>query len=372
MIARPVTTKQDLDAFLDLPHRLYAHDPAWVAPLRSRERWRLDATRNPFFRDAARELFLCERDGVVLGRICAVHDQRRGERGGMLGFFECEDDVAAARALFDAALAWLGQRGVTKVVGPMNLSSMDEFGVVIEGHDRRPPFMTAHTRAYYPALFEAAGFTIERDTLAYERPLVDASGAPLPPPKGLARAAALGERRDDVVIRALDPANWDAEVAKAHEIMNVSFEGMEGFEPVSLSEFRGVAAQLRSIMDPELMLIAEQQGRPVGFAFVFPEMNEVLAPMHGRVFPFGWAKALWAKRHVTTASFKLAGVSPDQRHTGLAARLALEASLAAQRRGYRRMEMSVVNASNQKMRAFIELQGATPYLRFRLYQRGVA
>lgn len=372
MNVRPVTEARDLEAFHALPHRLYAGDAAWVAPLTSREAWRLDARKNPFFKKATRELFVAERGGQVVGRIVAVHDQRNADGTGVLGFFECENDDLTARALFDAGCAWLKARGARRCLGPMNLSFNDEFGVIVEGHDRRTPLMTAHTARWYPGLFERAGFKPERETLAFERMLVGPDGAPTPPPPGLVEAAREATLRTDLVVRHVVRANWSAEVLRTHQVMNASFEGLDTFEPIGLEEFQAVARQLEDILVPELMLLAESAGQPVGFAFLFPDMNEVLARLDGRLFPFGWAKALWAKRHITTASFKLAGVVPAWRRSGLAARMALEASQAAQRAGFKRMEMSMVNATNTRMCDFIALQGASPYLRFRLYERALS
>lgn len=372
MNVRPVTAARDLAAFLQLPHHLYAGDTAWVAPLTAREAWRLDAKKNPFFKKASRELFLAERDGRVVGRIAAVHDARSADGTGVLGFFECEDDDATAQALFDAGCAWLKARGALRCIGPMNLSFNDEFGVVIEGHDRRTPLMTAHTARWYQGLFERAGFTAECETLAYERMLVGPDGAPSAPPAGLVEAAREAVARTDLEVRPVVRADWSAEVVRAHGVMNASFEGMDSFAPIGLEEFQAVARELEDILVPELMLFAQSAGQTVGFAFLFPDMNEVLARLDGTLFPFGWAKALWAKRHITTASFKLAGVVPAWRKSGLAARMALEASQAAQRAGFTRMEMSMVNAKNTRMRDFIVLQGASPYLRFRLYQRALS
>lgn len=369
MIVKPVTTERELSAFLELPYLLYAGDAAFVPPLRSREAWRLDPVRNPFFSEAQRELFVAWRDGQAVGRLAAVHDRRRRDGAGIVGFFECEDDDATAGALFDAASAWLRAKGCGRCLGPINLSMNDEFGVVVDGHDRRPPLMTAHTARWYPRLFERAGFRPERDGLCYERQLLDESGAPLALPPGLLEAAQPTFERAELAIRPVVRAKWDEEVVRAHAVLNASFQGEAWYEPIGLGEFRAIARGMKDLLVPELMLFAETEAQAVGFSFLFPDANEVLAQLNGGLWPLGWLKALWAQRRVSTVSFKLAGVVPTWRKSGLAARLALESSLAAQRLGYRRMEMSVISESNHRMREFIELQGGTPYLRLRLFQK---
>ena len=191
------------------------------------------------------------------------------------------------------------------------------------------------------------------------------------PPPGLVDAAKGSRARADVVVRPVRMDRWDEEIAKACDVMNASLAEVEGHVPVSQAEFAALARQFKTILDPRILLFAECQGQVVGFALLLPEVNEVLAHLGGRLFPFGWLKAWWYGRRIRTVSFKIAGVLPAHRKGGLAARLAIEASLAAQAIGYRRMEMSVVNESNRRMRDFIELQGAKPYLRYRLYRRAV-
>ena len=358
-----------LQRFIAFPFVLYRHDSAWVPPLMFRERQRLSVEQNRFFKHAERELFLVLRGNRVVGRVSAVLEH--GARPGLVGFFECEDDLPACRELMNAAQTWLSKRGAKHVEGPINLSTFEESGVLIEGHDRRPPFMTGHNPPYYAALFEALGFTKQRDTLAYERPLFEADGSPCLPPPGLLKAAALGEAQSLVHVRPIRLEQWDEEIAQVHHVLMETFRELEGHVALSLTEFAAMARQMKSIMDARLMLVAESGGRIVAFAFVFPDVNEVLVHLNGRLLPFGFVRAWWWRRRVRTASFKLAGVLAEHRKGGMAAHLALQVSLAAQRFGYRRMEMSVVLESNTRMREFVELQGTTPYLRYRIYGKAL-
>lgn len=359
-----------LRRFIAFPFALYRDDAAWVPPLIAREKKRLSVTHNRFFKHAERELFLAVRGERVVGRVAAIHEPQRPATG-VFGFFECEDDLEACRALMEAAQAWLKQRGATAIEGPINLSTFDESGVLIEGHDRRPPFMTGHNPAYYSALFEALGFTKQRDTLAYERPLYEADGSPCLPPRGLLKAAMAGDAQPHVRLRPIRLDRWDEEIAQVHQVLMETFRELEGHVALSLAEFAAMARQMKPIMDPRLMLVAEAAGQIVAFAFVFPDINEVLAHLGGRMFPFGFLRAWWWRRRIRTVSFKLAGVLARYRKGGLAAHLALEVSLAAQRHGYQRMEMSVVLESNHRMREFVELQGTTVYRRYRIYGKAL-
>ncbi|MCA1656631.1 MAG: hypothetical protein LC713_02805, partial [Actinobacteria bacterium] len=137
---RPVTDKRDLKRFIRLPFELYLNEPRWVPPLIADVSKRLDQTKNPFFAHAEAQYFLAWRDGRPVGRISAHVDHHFNDHQqndwGLWGFFESEDDPTTAAALLDAAGAWLHERGRDRMVGPMDFTTNDEAGLLIEGHDR--------------------------------------------------------------------------------------------------------------------------------------------------------------------------------------------------------------------------------------------
>jgi hypothetical protein len=162
----PVRTRQELQAFIGLSFRLYRQDRCWVAPLRGQQRRQLDQNRNPFFLDAEAAYFLARREGRPVGRISAHLDHRynrfHSEPGtpdttGFFGFFECEQDPAAAAALFDAAEAWLAEHGSTQMLGPASFTFLDEAGLLIDGYTAPPTMLMAYNPPYYQPLLDEAG-----------------------------------------------------------------------------------------------------------------------------------------------------------------------------------------------------------------------
>src|SRR5205823_1904025 len=140
---------------------LYRNEPLWVPPLLIERKQFLDRRKNPFFEHAEAEYFLAWRDGRAVGRITAQVDRNLNEfqdnDWGLFGFFECENDPEVATALLAAAEAWLTARGRDRMVGPMNFSTNDECGVLIDGFDEPPSILTDWTQRYYPELLEGAG-----------------------------------------------------------------------------------------------------------------------------------------------------------------------------------------------------------------------
>ena len=166
---RPVASRRDLRRFIALPWALYRNEPRWIPPLRSDVRRRLDRSGNPFFDHADAEYLLAWRDGRPVGRVTAQIDHRFNEfqsnDWGMFGFFECENSQETAHALLEAAAAWLRERGRDLMVGPMDFTTNDECGLLIEGHERPPIILSTWHHPYYRALLEGEGLEKAMDLL---------------------------------------------------------------------------------------------------------------------------------------------------------------------------------------------------------------
>jgi hypothetical protein len=158
-------------AFAEFPYQLYRGDPVWVAPLRTSEKQRWSPEHNASLHDRWTSRFLARRDGRVVGRIAASIDPLFAERwqpgAGFFGFYECEPDLAASRALFDAAEDALRERGVKHVLGPVNLSTHDEVGLLIDGFSQPPTLLTSYNPAYYESHVEAMHYLAHLDYHAY-------------------------------------------------------------------------------------------------------------------------------------------------------------------------------------------------------------
>ena len=155
---RPVASRGELSTFVKLPWRLYRNEPNWVAPLLMDVKKRLDQKKNPFFEHTEAQYFLAYRDGQAVGRVSAHIDRNfnefQGNDWGLFGWFECEDDPEAARALLATAEQWLRDRGRDRMVGPMDFTTNDECGLLVEGHERPPIILCPWHHPYYQRIFE--------------------------------------------------------------------------------------------------------------------------------------------------------------------------------------------------------------------------
>lgn len=367
---REATSPSDLEAALDLPARLHGSDPSWVAPLRLVVRHR---TRK-FQAEGSLVLFLAERDGRVVGTISALRDRDferdKGERVVWFGYFECEDDPAVAAALFDAATERARAWGGTALRGPRDLLRFENVGLTVEGHDTLPPFLQGHHPRYYQHLVEGAGFAAHHDVLAYDISVLRGDGSERQVPEAF-RLKAEGCDIPGLVVRSARRRSMGTDLVLAHEVMNTAFETVPDVAPIPRAAFVSVGRTYLAVANPALLQLATVDGRPVGFAACFPELNEAIARARGSLLPLGWARVARGLRRVRTASFKMIGVLPEFRGTGLHAKLITHVVEGVRKAGYARVEGSVIDERNGPMRAVVEGIGMTVYRRYRFYQRDV-
>jgi GNAT superfamily N-acetyltransferase len=366
---RPVHSKADVGRFIRVPFRLYRDEPNWVPPLLFERRKFLDRSKNPFFEHARAEYFLALRDGRPVGRITAQVDDRFQEfqdnKWGWFGFFECEEDGEAAAALLAAAEAWLRAEGCDRMVGPADFSTNDECGVLIEGHDRTPLILSPWTHRYYPALLEGADMAKAMDLLMWELQITDRDEVnPV-----IWRLADEVEARHGIKIRTMRKRDMEAEVRRFMEIYNAAWERNWGFVPLTDSEVRHYAKQLKPIADERWTFMAEKDGEPVGAALTLPDYNQVLIHLGGRLLPFGWLKALYWRRKIDRVRVFALGVKSDYQHTGVAAKLYAEHFAAAPRTGMLYGEMGWILETNRNMNRAMEAMNGRVVRRFRLYER---
>lgn len=368
---RPVASKRELNAFIELPWRLYRNEPNWVPPLRFERRQFLDRRRNPFFEHAEAEYFLAWRDGHPVGRITAQVDRNLNEfqsnSWGLFGFFECEQDPEVARALLDTAEAWLRARGRDRMVGPMNFTTNDECGVLVEGFERPAIILTDWTHRYYPGLLEGAGLEQAMDTLMWE--LYNDAGQVSDVHPAIWKMAEEVQSEHGIVVRPMRKKNLEAEIGRFLEVYNAAWERNWGFVPLTEGEVRHYAKQLKPLLDENWAFIAEKDGETVGAALTLPDFNQVFKKMNGRLLPLGWARFLLEKRRIDRVRVFALGVKREWQHTGIAARFYQLHFESAARTPQKGGEMGWILESNTSMNRAMEGMGGKIVRRYRLYEK---
>jgi GNAT superfamily N-acetyltransferase len=372
---RPVETKADKKAFVNLAWDVYRNDPAWVPPLKDEVHGLITAGKNPWFEHARAKFWLAERDGKPVGRISAQVDElvleHMGEGTGQWGMLETTDSEAAA-ALIATAEDWLREQGMTRALGPISLSIWDEPGLEIEGFDEPPTAMMGHHRPEYRQWIENAGYEKAKDLLTYEVNIADWSD------RKINRLIAAGERNPRIKIRQVDKSKFDEEARTILNLLNDAWSANWGYVPLTTSEIAYAGKMLKPIIYNELVRIAEYDGEPVAFMITLPDINELIKDLNGELFPFNWMKLLWRLRKPRTrrARVPLMGVAKKLHHTLLASQLAFMLIEFTRRDcvgkfGIQTGEFGWILEDNKGMLSIAELPGARVNHRYRIYEKAL-
>jgi len=371
---KPVESRRELGTFIALPWQLYRNEPTWIPPLLMDVKKRLNQRRNPFFKHAEAQYFLAYRDGKPIGRVSAHIDHNfnafQQNEWGLFGWFECEDDGEAARALLDAAAAWLRARERDRMVGPMDFTTNDEIGVLISGYEYPPIILSPWHPPYYQRLFEQdIGLDKAMDLYMWS---LHVTGRDKVHPAIWAAADKL-ESEHGIVCRNFRKRDLHNEVTRFLEVYNAAWENNWAAVPLTEEEVRHYAKDLKPVLDENWAMVAERKdnGEVVGAALTLPDFNQVLAKLNGRLLPFGWITALRTKPKIDAVRVLALGVKPAYQHTGVAARLYQMHFDAAERTNQRGGEMGWILETNQSMNRAMEGMGGEIKRRYRVYDRSL-
>jgi hypothetical protein len=369
---RPVRSRRDKREFVELPYRLHSTSQVWIPPLRLERRLFLNRRLNAFFSHGDAELFLARRGGRVVGRLSAQYDDafnaHHGNRWGMFGFLELEDDPEILPALLDAAAAWLRGHGRDHMIGPMDFTMNDESGVMIEGFEREPMIKQPWHPPYYARLCEQAGLGKAMDLLMWELVISDRE-AMLPV---IFKLAGEVEPRHGIRLRKMSRRSLRRDMDRFAEVYNSAWSENWGFSPYSKKDLDAYAQELQLVFDSHWFMVAETaEGETVAVAITVPDVNQVLKKMNGRLLPLGWWHFLRKGRTIDRVRVGFLGVKPEYQHTGVAAKMYVEhfdmAEITPQKWG----EMGWILETNKNMNRAMEAMGGRVVRRFRVYERAL-
>jgi GNAT superfamily N-acetyltransferase len=371
---RPVRTRRELKRFVKVSFGLHRDHPQWVPPLIFDRMQFLNRKKNPYFEHAEAEYFIAERDGEPVGRITAQVDERwdtyQGGRDGMFGFFETVDDREVSGALLGAAEEWLRARGRDRLIGPMDFTTNDEVGVLIEGYEIRPMILQNWHPRFYREHFEGLGYSKAMDLLMWHLELGElAKGDRFAPEIHAAAAKALSD--EGVTIRNIVKRNLAEEMQRFTEVYNEAWADNWGFVPPTEAEVEFHAKLLKQVIDEDWAFIAEKDGETVGVALTLPDINQVLTKMGGRLLPFGWLEFLRGKPKIDRVRVFALGVKNEYRHSGVAAGLYLKHLENASPDGVPAGETGWILETNQPMNRAMEGMGGEVVKRYRMYEKAL-
>ena len=374
-----VRGRRDVERFIDIPYTIHRNEPNWVPPLRREVRNLLSVRHNPFFDHGTAAFWIAWRGQTPVGRISAqinrLHLDTYNDATGNFGFIEAVDDPKVFAALLSTAEEWLRARGMRRILGPYSLSVNDEIGILIEGFDERPMVMMPYSPRYYSTRLEACGYRKAKDLHAYVMNLQSLSSAEA---ERLYTAADRLRDEAKIRVRPIDMNRYADEVKVAIDIYNDAWKNNWGFLPLTPREAEHLFTAIRPIIVPEGILFAEVDGKPEAITVWIPDVNEMIADLGGRLFPFGWIKLLWRiqRMQIKSGRMILAGVRTARRNSliGNALTVAMLAQIAKTglARGVENVEFSWILEDNPASLAVGRYGKAKLAKRYRIYEKDLA
>ena len=366
VLVQPVSSSRELKQFIKFPWRIYRGNSTWVPPLLADRKKLLDKKKNPFYSHAEAEFFLAWRGKEIVGRIGAIinrnHNKEHHENIGFFGFFESINDQEVTGALFEASKNWLAERGVHTMRGPASPSVNDEYGLLVDGFEEPPVILMPYNPPYYGSLIESAGLRKAKDLHCFHVSKEHVLS------EKLIRVADMARQREGLSFRTLNMRDFDNEVNLIKDIYNRAWQYNWGAVPMTDDEFKAMAKDLKPIVNPELVIIAEYKGEPVGFSLSIPDFNVALKHNPSGHFLTGLLCLLWYRRKINSTRIIALGVVREKQKTGAAAVLFHETARRSIMLDYPEGEAGWVLEDNVMMIRAAEFLKARRCKTYRIYE----
>lgn len=366
---KKVETKKDIHRFILFPWEVYKDDPNWVPPLLVDFQEKIDKKKNPFFEHSEMELFLAFKDGKITGRIAAIldknHNKFHDEKVIFFGLYESFEDLETARSLLDKVALWGRERGMEILRGPMNISMNDECAFLLDSFDSPPVIMMPYNPPYYLELMEKCGLAKAKDLYAFYM------RADHKIDKRLKEVINKVKEKTSITVRTVDMKNIDEEAEKIKYVYNNGWENNWGFVPWTENEMNHMIKKLKQVADPDIVIMAEDKGKPVGFAFGFPDYNEVIKKINGRLTPLRILQFLYYKKKIKGMRTMVFGIIREYRQIGLSYLLFSELQKNAIKKGYEWSETSWQLEDNDAINRFTESIGGKLYKKYRIFEKRI-
>jgi len=370
MEIRKVLSKKDMMRFVTFPHQLYKNNENYVPTLNILAKRMLN-NKNPFLKHSEIALFLAIEKDVVVGRIAAIYNKTHldiyNDNTGFFGFFDTVNDVSVAKLLFDTCENWLKNKGLTKIIGPTNLTTNDSCGLLVEGFQYPPMVVMPYNDEYYNRLCLQSDYKKLIDLNSY----IISDYSSLEKYNNILLKAEETMKSKNIIIRNVSSQSFNNDMKQLRLVYNKVNEDNWGFIPLNEEEFDELASELK-ITPWDLTLVVEKDGEILGFLIAIPNLNQAFKYVkNGKLFPFGIFRFLQKKRKVDSARIMILGVLDDYRGKGIDFVMYKRIAEALSKRGIFSVEACYVLENNQRMNPVLSklLEGIIK--RYRIYEKEI-
>jgi GNAT superfamily N-acetyltransferase len=367
IIVKEVVTEKELNAFIDLPYRLYKDNSYYVPQLKKDTKETFDKKKNPAFDFCEAKYWLAYKENKAVGRIAAIINHSFIEKWKKpymrFSWMDFEEDEQIAKVLFRQVESWAREKGMKAVHGPLGFTNFDYSGLLIRGYDQLGTFATTYNYPYYPLFIERAGYQRDVDWVEYKITV------PAAVPEELTKMALLVERRNHLsVVRATKTKEIMPYAKDIFRLLNSAYADLYGV--VGLNERQienNIRKYLSFIRADFVSLVLDRTGELVAFGIAMPSLSRALQRAKGELYPFGFIHLLRAVKKNDLVDLCLVAVRTDMQGKGVNAILMNELTRSFIKNDVRYGESNPELEDNAKVQSLWRYYEAVQHKRRRCY-----
>lgn len=356
-----VNSKYLRKIFVGLSTNLYKNNASWVRPLDTVINDAIDFRHNPFYENGFGKAYLAKKDDKYIGRILAHiskrHHKLHNEKICYFGFFESIHDNKVAAALFKAVEYFASSNSCNIIRGPFNLNAAQEIGFITNGFENIPAIDMVYTQPYYPDILKDNGFSICYNMKTWKN--INITNLPI---QNKLKA------KTDVTTRSLKFWSRFDDFENIRELVNSAFLGNWGFVPITQAEWKLQVGALIPFLDPNLIIIAEHKGIPVGVTFAIPDYNKIIKRVKGKIF-HPLILRLLLPNILKSAVVILFAVRKQFQNMGISHVLNKQLIKNLQKKNYKDLAVTWVADNNLGSLSQIKLLGMTPLHHLAMFEK---
>lgn len=317
---REVKTRSDLRRFAAFNEKMYRDVPQAIPDLISDEMANFNPKKNPAFEYAESKQFLAYKDGKCVGRIGAIISHKANAKWNRkrIRFTRVDfiDDFEVSSALFKAVEDWGREKGLTEIHGPMGFCDLDQEGMLIEGFEYKGIFITINNAPYYKEHMEKLGYAKSVDWIENRLDMP----SEIPPIWEKISKRVLEENELRVVV-ARNRIELKKYITQIFEVINDTAKHLYGEVDLTDAQIKKYVGQFILMVNCKYaIMIMDKNDEMVGFGLAVPSMADAVKKSKGRLFPFGWARVLYAPySKPDTLELYLVGVKDTYKNKGVPA-----------------------------------------------------
>lgn len=324
---KEVKTRKDLKTFAAFNEKMYRDVPQAIPDLISDEIDNFTPKKNPAYEYAQSRQWLAYKDGKCVGRIGAIISNKANEKWNRkrIRFTRVDfiDDIEVSKALFDTVENWGRECGLEAIHGPIGFCDVDQEGMLIEGFEYKGIFITINNAPYYKEHMEKLGY---RKSVDWIEMRVD---VPKEIPDIWKKMSKRVLEENHLTLHfSKNRRELKKYIPKIFEVINDTYKNLYGEVELSDKQIKKYVNQFILMVNCRYAgMVFNEKNEMIGFGLSVPSMANAVKKSKGRLFPFGWARILYAPfSKPDTLELYLVGVKDEYKNKGVPAVL-LEAQM---------------------------------------------